>query len=833
MEELERMLALVRDADPQIRRYAISQLQVLADGHDEDEVMDALRGALSDPVPLVSHQANRTLAFFLNRNVLPAAPRDAGATGGVFEGVTVKSLRDAGLKLLRPLVEKLLDFAAGGDPEVAKRAIIALGKIGEPAALGPLARAIRRPPLAKVAAIALAQLDAAGVLEPLLSAAEDPEPAIRQHAVLELGRFPDTRALESLLANRAHPHPGVRANVAVALGEYPDRAAALRPLLKMLEDREIWVVLEVLLALSRFDEDAAMNALIQRFHEADDEHVKATALAALGRMGRPAALGLVEGALGQPNDRVRANAVESMVQLGASPDALAARLTPLLKDPSNRVRGNAAVALFPHASDAVLACVDAMLASDDLWFRASGAWALGRMNGTGPLTRLVRVLSEEAASEVLYQGIKALDAYRDARAVDPLVKLLEHSSAGIRSRAARLLGRLEDRALFPALSGRYFRENDSLVRSALISAIGAVVEPRNLSFVQEALERDTDPRVQANALTVLSARGGMTALPTLRPFVSSTHNRIKANAVLALVNHGEFEVVSSLLAMLDATSPRQFYSAIYVVGEIGRTLRHLRGPGADVNLMSSLRNLHLNTSGVTTRRGPVPRVSPGKTSREEHLEKLISAGLARVTPPPGGPVPSDDALAALVVHRLSGATADSNAYRHVLERLSDGEPDFLNPLVELAQLLSRGRDAPAMIATYLKAYAKRIAQLEEQMTTTRELLGAGKHAEAILCLKELAQSLPLRSDTHLRLGRMYLALKLPMRAARHLMLAHAENPSDPEIAYDYACACYQKGSPQLARVLCQEITRVAAEPAAVLAKAKRMLAAIKEQGEAE
>ena len=122
-------------------------------------------------------------------------------------------------------------------------------------------------------------------------------------------------------------------------------------------------------------------------------------------------------------------------------------------------------------------------------------------------------------------------------------------------------------------------------------------------------------------------------------------------------------------------------------------------------------------------------------------------------------------------------------------------------------------------------------QLLEQISTTRELLSSGKHAEAILSLKELSQALPLRADAHLRLGRLYLALKLPGKATRHLLLAHVEAPANVDITYDYACACFQRGAGALARQLCNEIVRLAPESHATLGKAKRMRAAIKEQGE--
>ena len=58
MDELKRMLALTKDPNPQIRKYALAQIEHLAEG-EEEGVVDALRDSSRDADPMVSHQANR------------------------------------------------------------------------------------------------------------------------------------------------------------------------------------------------------------------------------------------------------------------------------------------------------------------------------------------------------------------------------------------------------------------------------------------------------------------------------------------------------------------------------------------------------------------------------------------------------------------------------------------------------------------------------------------------------------------------------------------------------------------------------------------------------
>jgi len=843
MDELKRVLTLISDNDPQIRRYAISQLELLTNIDEDEEVMEVLRTSLDDPIPLVRHQATRTLAFFLNRSFLP--PMMEGTFGpspaktGHFEGVPLAKLRETGMSLIQPLVERLLTFARSSDFEVAKRSIVALGKTAAVEALPILATTIKNPVLAKVSAVALAQIDSAEALEPLLQAARSNEIAIAQHALLELGHFPTPEATQILIDHVSHPNPVVRANVAVSLGEHTDRATTLPALIRLLSDREVWVILDVLRVLSRFDSRQAIDAVTTLYRTTEDGHIRATAISALGRMGSELSLPVIVEALRSPDERTRANAIESLVAIGTDPQVLVAHLTPMLKDPSNRARANAALALHPHTSEPAMGAIDGMLLSTDVWFRASAAYCLGRIGTSAALNRLVRLVSEERELEVLGPAIKSLELLSDPKALGPLLKLLDHSGSTIRAKAARVLGRFKDRELLKALTQKFLMENDGTVRATLISTIGNLLESRDLNFLLQALEKDPEPRVQSNALAALAAKGGLATLSYVRPFVSSTHNRLKANAVLALFSHGEFEIVPSLTTMLDTAFPKQFYSAIYVIGEIGRIVRYLHLPQINVHLLHALKARFLGASGVASRKAsskpiPIKTAAPGAISPEERVERVLS--LIASGPQDSGQLLTDiqaresnNPLIGCLIHRHMNRGEMTAEYKKNLESVSRTEKDFVSPAIELAETHSGLRDVPTMQAAYVTAYDRLLAHLSEQLAITRGLVDSGQHSEALLSLKELVHFAPLRDEVHTRLGKVFLALKQYAKAARHLFWAHVEHPTDPEITYHYAKACFHKGDLSLARTLYQEVARIGKEGSSVQAKAKQMLAVLKEQ----
>src|SRR5690606_22100960 len=98
---------------------------------------------------------------------------------------------------------------------------------------------------------------------------------------------------------------------------------------------------------------------------------------------------LVEGLLEHANNRVRANAAETLAVL-APPAIVVRTLTPLLDDRDNRVRGNAVKALAEAGITGLETKVEPMLRHSEVPMRLTGAWCAAFLEPASALKLLQR-----------------------------------------------------------------------------------------------------------------------------------------------------------------------------------------------------------------------------------------------------------------------------------------------------------------------------------------------------------------------------------------------------------------------------------------------------------
>jgi HEAT repeat protein len=105
------------------------------------------------------------------------------------------------------------------------------------------------------------------------------------------------------------------------------------------------------------------------------------------------------------------------------------------------------------------------------------------------------------------------------------------------------------------------------VRSAAVLALGQVPNPTSRRILRQAMS-DTDGRVAANAVEAADA-GGQLDAEALLPKLTSADNRVRANAVRALLKLGVREAAEALVRMLQHSDPRQRASGLWLVEKMG------------------------------------------------------------------------------------------------------------------------------------------------------------------------------------------------------------------------------------------------------------------------
>jgi HEAT repeat protein len=176
-------------------------------------------------------------------------------------------------------------------------------------------------------------------------------------------------------------------------------------------EQDRWAAIRALDMLSAAGDFSKLLPVVAAFVRHADPHVRSKAALLMGRASHT--LAWVEHALEDADDRVRANAIESIWRVSLP------RSVPLLQraleDPSNRVAGNAAVGLHLLGDPAGAQALERMANHEDPMFRASAAWGMG-MLGDPAFTATAFRLREDQDPKVRHLALRCLARLRSRSA---------------------------------------------------------------------------------------------------------------------------------------------------------------------------------------------------------------------------------------------------------------------------------------------------------------------------------------------------------------------------------------------------------------------------------
>ncbi|MEW6406619.1 MAG: HEAT repeat domain-containing protein [Chloroflexota bacterium] len=251
LEFMEALMSALTDREAEVRIAAVTALGKYREPYTFDAMSNLL---LDDPILEVRQAAARALGntkhpdavFFLVQALRDAFwwyEREQAATD------LLKAIEMMGTPAVDPLIEAL------GDREgtVRKFAALILGKIGDTRAIEELGMTLYdlHHDVSLAAAEALSKFGAPAV-KVLADALRHPEPAVRLHAVMGLGRIKDPRVAPILIETLHDPERLVQKEAVQALGQIRDEAAlsALRVIAMNRNDREFSMLAKQLLGNS-------------------------------------------------------------------------------------------------------------------------------------------------------------------------------------------------------------------------------------------------------------------------------------------------------------------------------------------------------------------------------------------------------------------------------------------------------------------------------------------------------------------------------------------------------------------------------------------------------
>jgi HEAT repeat protein len=523
----------VRDSEPAVRQSALEvlaaqpigpSLQTLLAALDDDNREVRLRAAQlagwsGDPragPPLlgrlddVDRQVRlQTIAALASLHELRAVPAFLRLTGEGTLEQRIAAIDALGTLAAGAAVPDLIALARRPD-EIGRHALLALGGIATPAAVDRLVAVLRTPPVPEEALVGLRQAGAAAV--PTL--------------VAELrGRAPSSATLAAKL-----------------LGELGDRRATL-PLVAALEHDSAGgpIALAALAALPRLGDPAAVPALV-RAAESPEVETRRAAFLALCTVADPGGEAVLEAGLADPDAQVRALAARlaGAIDAHAAAPALAARLS----DADPAVRDAAATALAQVADGAhhplatissALTRSDAPLLSDREVFDLGAALEAVATSADAEALARALVAARGGARGALAQGLAAAHAatpLTERATIDALIAAVADGGLPALGAADALAMARVAGAQVSAL-GRAFADAEPMVRARLCPALAAV--PNGDLWLAAVLADAREP-ASVRAAAAWAAHGLPRARPALEAAVQNGggDDAVAANARAAL-----------------------------------------------------------------------------------------------------------------------------------------------------------------------------------------------------------------------------------------------------------------------------------------------------------
>jgi cyclophilin family peptidyl-prolyl cis-trans isomerase/HEAT repeat protein len=480
----------------------------------------------------------------------------------------------------------LRDRVYDPDPEVRRRAVLALGRVGRPEAVEPLVVALTADEAGAVrstAAFALGIVEdplPAEAIAALEAALADTSSRVREKAIEAIGRRGGERAGEIVVRQLA---------AWVKASGYPDR----REDVEAFRRRTSW--------------DEARLGLFALARIRDDGGDPGDTGAVLGSNGSPRTLWWVSAwtaaRLRDPElvslHRVYANSPDPVIRalgvrgLGSTGLPLASELAPELNHPSDTVRIEAYRAL-----------------------RAQAEADLPVGSSTG--ARLASSL-DDAVPAIRHEALRTLGNVRYPEVTGALIGRMQSPDPEVRAGAMRALYPQDEEGFFLLLSG--WSDRDPVGKIAMARRLAEIEDPRISNFLLRNLLADDDPRVRAAALTGLGA----------------------LEETLASGGNGNPEVTETLVSHLTAEDPYERAAAAGALGRLevgGGDLR--RAYGADTSEMPEFRlaalraGLAQGTEGDRVAFAREALGDPAWPVRREAHEFLRRSGADDEEPAPAG-----------------------------------------------------------------------------------------------------------------------------------------------------------------------------------------------------
>lgn len=627
MKRTDELLLVYPGQSRSVRKWILSQLDGLAGAFDAPELFAFLLSQTQDEESAVRNQALFSLQMFLPHFV---RARQAGPSTRA--PANPDGLRLAALEAARPLVRALSGLAERGERAVRTLARLTLAQFPLPEVQAQFLAEYARTPGEFELLLGYARATSAGEMErplvELMKQYHQQEPDLLLLVASAAGDA--ATAAASALAGATNALG--RQNLAIALSKVHggDRLTAAKALMGLGEG---WVAVHTLAALEVARSTAAMP-LVSALLRHPTELVRLEAVRVAGTLGGPDAVAMCLEAAKGGTPRQMAQALDSLVQLGAEPAVAQGLAGTLLESPSPTARLSAVLAIDDPADARVEKALTRMVMSQEPHERLLAAFALGYRQGPAYLQYLTALATRDPCVPVRGQATKSLAKYPVAAALKSLIALLGDPDPRIASAAGLALSRYtgaDAQELAGATLGALAGTRHAGVRARLYRLQGhlaAKLDDADAEASMIAGLSEPEPEVVCGALDGYKqlgrARDADGLLARIKPLLGHDNPAIAARAASASVLLGKIEALSTFASGLAQAEPVAHATWLQQALDLGLSMTEALPAGSYPGLAAALAPAEtpVEISGPSGRAGLVSMTSiPAEAS---HVIRAIT-----------------------------------------------------------------------------------------------------------------------------------------------------------------------------------------------------------------
>lgn len=457
-----------------------------------------------------------------------------------------------------PLLKLAKDDKAGGQIVAIK----ALGDLGDESLVPDIAAQFKAKSgdVRKAVCEALGKIGGQAAVKSLKYALEDKNEDVRNTALAGLEFLPTDQIISLLSPKFKHPNKEIAVWAITVSGE-KKYGSAVRPLLDLLNDKNVDIRKAAASALGYFEDETAINALISLLHD-KNQKVRLAAVSALDEIKSPLA-------------------VDSLIDM--------------LKDNHSKIRQATLKALGNLDNMKAFDPVAKLLSSEKNLYAALSTLKL--LDEQKSLSLLLSLLPN-SNTEMKKWVIDNIGKYKNkGSAIPSLIDMIKDKDSEIRRLAILALSDTHDKSIVQQLITA-LDDKSSTIR---ISALEALAESGDGKAVQPVIARLADKgkaenaiEVRVKALETLKKLAPAQVIPSLKALLSTEDTDLHKWAIIQIGNEKNNDAKNELSKLLNNSSKIDRFTVLTVLAEmedksaVAPLIEYLRDPDSEIRKTAAL-----------------------------------------------------------------------------------------------------------------------------------------------------------------------------------------------------------------------------------------------------